>query len=456
MSLPEAEQPVLNIVDCDVLEAAKENVQPLATGRRVTALSAILATPHAQREAKLSATRNRLRINVELALDDEDGDPLEAYCRLVYWTLENYPQGHSAESGLLELLEEATRALKDDRDGRWRGDLKYLKLWLLYASYVDKPTIIYKFLIANDIGTEFALLYEEHAAVLERDGRRKEADEVYALGIARKASPLDHLESRYRDFQKRMMSNQYLPAAPAAASTSSQAPPPRQALATTVTSVPASSSRQPSSRNTLAAPPGIAPTSSNSRIQIFVDPTGSETAAAEASTNEWNDLGTRKTRIKENVPEVKKMAGTKLKQAGRSARIASGSGSRSAASGSGSKIVPFIDPGPEDKPPPPLPTKKDQEASGKAPVATRGFMPFVDEVQESAEVVSSPPSFTPFQDESAVSSPAALVPIADSVMKIKKADQRTPGPTTEAEALRKDPLKNYTQENLECLPSKGD
>ena len=49
--------------------------------------------------------------------------------------------------------------------------MKYLKLWLLYASYVEKPTIIYKFLIANDIGTEFALLYEEHAAVLERDGR---------------------------------------------------------------------------------------------------------------------------------------------------------------------------------------------------------------------------------------------------------------------------------------------
>lgn len=160
-----------NIVDCDVLEAAKENVQPLATGRRVTALSAILATPHAQRESKLSATRNRLRINVELALDDEDDDPLEAYCRLVNWTVENYPQGQSVESGLLELLEEATRILKDDRGGKWRSDLKYLKLWLLYASYVEMPTTIYKFLIANDIGTEFALLYEEHAAVLERDGR---------------------------------------------------------------------------------------------------------------------------------------------------------------------------------------------------------------------------------------------------------------------------------------------
>jgi len=159
------------IVDCDVLEAAKENIQPLASGRRVTALSAILSTPHAHREAKLSATRTRLRINVEVALDDDEDDPLEAYCRLVYWTVENYPEGHSAESGLLELLEEATRALKDNRNGRWRGELKYLKLWMLYASFVEKSTDIYMFLIANEIGTSFALLYEEYAAVLERNGR---------------------------------------------------------------------------------------------------------------------------------------------------------------------------------------------------------------------------------------------------------------------------------------------
>lgn len=159
------------IVDCDVLEAAKENVQPLASGRRVTTLSNILATPHAKREAKLSASRNRLRINIELTMDDEDGDLLDAYYQLVHWTIESYPQGPSAESGLIELLEEATRVLKDHRGGLWRGDLRYLKLWLLYASFVEKPTIIHKFLIANEIGTDFALLYEEYAAVLERDGR---------------------------------------------------------------------------------------------------------------------------------------------------------------------------------------------------------------------------------------------------------------------------------------------
>ena len=170
------------IIDCDVLEAAKENIQPLAKGRRATALSAILATPHAQRENRLAATRQRLRMNVDIALedsvlsDDEDeednyADPLEAYCTYVNWVVENYPQGHSAESGLLELLEEATRVLKDHQNGRWRTDIRYLKLWVLYASYVEKPTIVYKFCLVNEIGSQHALLYEEAALALERAGR---------------------------------------------------------------------------------------------------------------------------------------------------------------------------------------------------------------------------------------------------------------------------------------------
>ncbi|EDR08005.1 uncharacterized protein LACBIDRAFT_297584 [Laccaria bicolor S238N-H82] len=410
-----------NVVDCDLLEAAKENVQPLATGRRVTSLSTILATPHAQRETKLAETRKRLRINVELALEDEDGDPLEAYCRLVYWTVENYPQGHSAESGLLELLEESTRALKDFRNGVWRGDLRYLKLWLLYASYVEKPTMIYKFLIANDIGTSFALLYEEHAAVLERDGRRKEADEVYSLGIARRASPLDHLENRYHDFQKRMMStvSRHNPT-PEAISTS-QAP--RPALAQTL--APAAP--------VLAA--SLQPVS-NSRLQIFVDPSGAESQLAEAAANEWNALESRKIRVKENVPEVKKFGGSTLKQAGRSKRIAS-----SSSASSSSKIIPYRDTA--DMPPPPVhssSSSKDKSSSAKTP--DKGFAPFIDTPKESAAMVPSTPKFTPFRDE-AESTPPAITPIGDSVIRVKKAGLKVPTPTSEAEALRKDPLKNY-------------
>ncbi|KAF8186882.1 Mad3/BUB1 homology region 1-domain-containing protein [Mycena galopus ATCC 62051] len=403
-----------NIVDFDVLEAAKENVQPLATGRRATALSAILSTPHAQRESKLAATRNRLRINVELALEDEEDDPLEAYCHLVNWTVENYPQGNSAESGLLELLEEATRVLKDDRDGRWRGEMKYLKLWLLYASFVEKPTIIYNFLIVNEIGTKFALLYEELAAVMERDGRRKEADDAYMLGVARRASPLEHLKARHADFQKRMMCAAPLPALPAA---SAPVETKRTALATTsaasTSSLPAK--RAPASRD---AP-------SNTRLQVFSDPTSE---SADAAGNAFPDVGTRKTRVKENVPETKKMAGSTLRQPGKTKRLASGAASTSS-------FVPYVDSEAEAMPPPPAPiAKKARDAVPRTP-SKNPMEPFVDEEPGT-------PKFVPFQDEA--DAPAMSTPAPESVMKVKKADMTESSPTSEAEALRRDPLKNYS------------
>ncbi|KAF8635466.1 hypothetical protein AX15_000439 [Amanita polypyramis BW_CC] len=426
-----------DIVDFDVLEAAKENVQPLAAGRRVTTLSQILTTPYAQREAKLSATRNRLRINIELALEDEDGDPLDAYSRLVNWTLENYPQGHTAESGLLELLEEATRVLKDDREGKWRREMKYLKLWLLYASYVEKPAVIYKFLIANEIGTNFALLYEEFAAVLERDGRKKDADDIYNLGIARKASPLDHLQNRCNEFQKRMLSNAAMPST----ATSSNAP--SSSIATASTSE-TRSSRQPrpalaTSRLEPAASgssrPTAAPSVPNSRLQIFVDPSGE--AAEAGASNPWPDLGTRKSRIKENIPEVKKLAGTTLKQSSRPKRVASGSSGNSTGASS-SRIVPYRDPDPAQMPPPTVVVSKKNAA----------FVPFVDNGDAVGAAPSTPtiPRFTPFRDEDASAATPSAGTDVDSVIKVKKASVKQPMPTSEAEALRKDPLKNYGPE----------
>jgi spindle assembly checkpoint component MAD3 len=444
------------IVDCDVLEAAKENVQPLAAGRRVTALSAILSTPHAQREAKLSATRTRLRINVEVALDDEDDDPLEAYCRLVYWTVENYPQGHSAESGLLELIEEATRVLKDDRGGVWRTDLRYLKLWVLYASYVERPVVIYKFLLANDIGTPFALFYEEYATILEREGqyvsgsgtwlcgtdlyglyRRSAADEIYILGTARQATPIDRLQSRHREFQKRMMCSAPLPGAPPPISTS-VATTRRTVLGASPaihTAAPLLSTRSPRHHNddVFSGPSQSTP---NARMQIFVDPSGSESQNREG--NAWPELGGRKTRIKENVPESKKMDGTKLRQAGKSKRIASAKGS---------KIVPYRDSGVDSgdvMPPPPVPA---DDSALKTP-SKAGIVPSRDDA-DNAVGVSSTPKFMPFRDEEGMevtitpSGSSSSVP--DSALKVKKGVGIKGVSMTEAEALRKDPLKNYEE-----------
>ncbi|KAI0738972.1 Mad3/BUB1 homology region 1-domain-containing protein [Daedaleopsis nitida] len=481
--MAEAEDVSPPIVDCDVLEAAKENIQPLASGRRVTALSAILSTPHAQRETRLADARRRHRANVEIALEDDsdDADPLECYCRFVYWTVENYPQGHSAESGLLELLEEATRRLRDDRGGKWRGDIRYLKLWVLYASYVDKPTVIYKFLLVNEIGTSHALLYEEHALALERANRRAEADDTYLLGIARKASPLERLEAKHREFQKRMMASPTLPASNSLdPATENEPPSATNAASRRVLGEPpaSSSSRSRSSRMASTRAPSVsedvfsapAPARPNARMPIFVDPAGDAENDPNQATNPtpWPELGTRKTRVKENTVEVSKAAGTTLRHAGRATRAASSS-----------RIAVFRDPGPEAAgsgemlPPPVPPAKKEktrtaskssisvfrdesaeagpseaQAKKGKSRSASKSsIVVFRDEDDQSdLPAVPSTPKFVPFRDEEPSTPSSSTNPAPpNSIMKAKPVVKDVVM-SVEAEALRKDPFKNYNEE----------
>ena len=116
----------------------------------------------------ISAESSRRRSQIASEIDEAD-DPLALYDCFVKWIFDEYPREHLASSVLVELLEEATRRYKDDFS--YKSDLRYLKLWTLYASLVDKPSVVYKFILTNGIGTVYALLFEDYALTLERDGR---------------------------------------------------------------------------------------------------------------------------------------------------------------------------------------------------------------------------------------------------------------------------------------------
>ncbi|KAH9178210.1 hypothetical protein EDB89DRAFT_1154819 [Lactarius sanguifluus] len=156
----------------------------------------------------LNAESSNLRSQIASQVDKAD-DPLELYDRFVKWIFDNYPSEHFASSGLIELLEEATRRYKDDSS--YKGDLRYLKLWTLYASLVDKPSVVFKFILTNGIGTVYALLFEEYALALERDSRHPAADEVYRAGIQRKARPIERLKKKYDEFRRRTSSRPAVP-----------------------------------------------------------------------------------------------------------------------------------------------------------------------------------------------------------------------------------------------------
>ncbi|CCU99150.1 unnamed protein product [Malassezia sympodialis ATCC 42132] len=192
------------ITPFEKIEAQKENVQPRARGRSAHALSTALGMPPKERHDVLAAQRQAHEAHVHSAENAEADDPLEAWCAYVKWCIDNYPDGKSAESGIVPLLERATRTFRASE--QYRHDSRYLRLWILYAQHTDVPRDVFQFLLANEIGTNLAGLYEELANVLEGDGAYDEADETYKLGIARRASPLDRLKRRYGEYQQRILS----------------------------------------------------------------------------------------------------------------------------------------------------------------------------------------------------------------------------------------------------------
>ncbi|KAG8968627.1 hypothetical protein FRC03_006748 [Tulasnella sp. 419] len=295
------------VVDCAILDAQKENIAPTRQGHSAAALQNILSVPRAQRAQQLQETKAQFTRELQEA-HQSSHDPLDAYVRFIKWTVDNYPAGKSADSGLVPLLELATRAFKEDP--AYKSDFRYLNIWFQYASLVSKPQLIYAYLLANDIGIWYAQTYEEYANVLERDGNRSRADEVYRLGIARKAKPLGLLQTRYNEFMTRMLS------APPTTSQSNNEPIPdatnsqptlggRKVLG--VRTGTSSSSAAPSSS-------GPAPRTGNrGKIAVFVD---GPPMQGELQSNEWRELDSQVAANKENSQEATPWKGQRLPQLG--------------------------------------------------------------------------------------------------------------------------------------------
>lgn len=92
--------------------------------------------------------------------------PGPADTRYVAFTIQNNP---SSPSRIIPVVESATRRFIDD--ARYAQDIRYLKLWIIYARQVERREEVWPFLESRDVGTRHAAFYEEWALVLEGLGR---------------------------------------------------------------------------------------------------------------------------------------------------------------------------------------------------------------------------------------------------------------------------------------------
>ena len=317
-----------DLIDFDIIEAQKENVQQLPGGRSARELARIFSAGSNTSDKYASPTPNdtrtlndaiRQEYEAELQVISESDDPLDVYDRYVKWTLNAYPSAQAtAESGLLPLLERATKSFLSST--HYKNDPRYLRLWLHYIRlFSDAPRETFAFLSRHHIGEGLALFYEEFAAWLEGAGRWTQADEVYRLGIDREARPAERLLRKYSEFQQRYEQQ------PQDAGPSSPAMPKvRPALAAKMDPFAPAEGSDPQAA-ARSSPSTAAPAKTKSgkpKMAIFSDAdegAASQPATSGGATKGWESIGSMEERKKENRVEAKPWVGETLKAGKKSA-----------------------------------------------------------------------------------------------------------------------------------------
>ncbi|KAL1960095.1 hypothetical protein VTO42DRAFT_267 [Malbranchea cinnamomea] len=311
-----------DLVNFDIIESQKENIQSIPSGRSARALAASLS-PLAEKSGSPSlndtnTVNNAIRAEFEQELQSiaESDDPLDIYDRYVKWTLDAYPSAQATpQSGLLPLLERATKAFLSSK--HYKNDPRYLRLWLHYIRlFSDAPRETFAFLARHGIGDGLALFYEEFAAWLEGVGRYTQAEEVYQLGLQREARPTERLLRKYKEFQARLEERPAESNGPS----SPALPAVRPALAAKVdpfASARAASDPQPAStRRGFGG--GSTTRSGKPKMAIFSDADGAgpePTPMGGSQTKGWETIGSLRERSKENTIEPRPWAGETLKVA---------------------------------------------------------------------------------------------------------------------------------------------
>lgn len=126
-------------------------------------------------------------------------DPLSLYDSLIKDTL---PQNKL----FIEILSDVTKRFA--LDPRYKQDPRFLQLWLKYADVCTDPEEIYKYLEGNHFFSTLSAFYESYCSFLEKKMQnsiieKSRIENLYKLGIEKKAQPLERLKRNFSLFLQR-------------------------------------------------------------------------------------------------------------------------------------------------------------------------------------------------------------------------------------------------------------
>mmetsp|Transcript_22024 Transcript_22024/g.48004 ORF Transcript_22024/g.48004 Transcript_22024/m.48004 type:complete len:1418 (-) Transcript_22024:222-4475(-) len=216
-------------------ELRKENAAPLARGRNAATLSQALSSSSqvdddtrrahdkrireferlvkpSERAAEIVGKRsddgepverdlNPLELLEESELGDNgtDDDPLVHWLSYIKFHQEAYPSDTRTQ---FLLTERCSRAIV--MFPRYRNDVRFIRVCVLYADKTSSPSDIFKFLHKRGVGGKSALFWIAWAWVAEKADDYRFAEKIYVRAITKKAQPTKMLEDRHKQFQRRM------------------------------------------------------------------------------------------------------------------------------------------------------------------------------------------------------------------------------------------------------------
>ncbi|XP_031488567.1 mitotic spindle checkpoint protein BUBR1 [Nymphaea colorata] len=296
-------------------ELYKENVKPLKRGRNVHLLNEALKCNNHNASRKFLFEHRRKLIE---AIDDYKGDdPLMPWLECIKWVQEYFPAG-GKYSGLLVIYEQCVRTFW--HQAQYKDDLRYVKVWLEYADNCSDAEVIYKFLDANEIGQTHSCYYISYALHMESKHKLKNADDIFNLGISRKAHPIEKLESGYRKFLSRSMRS-----CKSKEEESAQDPLPARVFGTVLAAGEVGRLAMQQQPDVSRKRAKLARASSNVPLSIYNDatseghsvqssPNASQRVSSKIQGHVWRTLGTQVDRNKENTAVPVKWTSTKIPQ----------------------------------------------------------------------------------------------------------------------------------------------
>lgn len=181
-------------METPIWEQAKENSAPLERGRNVALLEqSTTATDEERRQLE------RMVRHYEKLVQQDVDDPLVHWLSYIKFHQESFPVDTHEQ---FLLLERCFRALCPMR--KYANDLRFIRVCCRYAEQTKRPREIFQYLYQQNIGTQVAIFWAAWAFVAEKEQDYAFCDKIFNKGLTKQAAPLNYLQQRYKQFQRRM------------------------------------------------------------------------------------------------------------------------------------------------------------------------------------------------------------------------------------------------------------